>query len=165
MMKKILIKNKRSQEEMVGFVLIMIIVAIILVIFLSFSLNKSGKETVESYEVNSFIQSLLQYTTDCRNDLEYLSVQKMIFDCYDNGKCLDERDSCGVLNSTLKDIVNKSWKVGTDRPIKGYEITILTEGTELLAIKEGNITKNYEGSLQDFSRKGEEYEISLKIYY
>ncbi len=157
--------NKKGQEEMVGFILIMIIVAIILVVFLSLSLNKSGKEIVESYEVNSFIQSLLQYTTDCRNDLEYLSVQKMIFDCHDSGKCLDERDSCSVLNSTLKDIVNKSWKVGTDRPIKGYEIIIMTKEAELLAVREGNITKNYEGSLQDFSRKGEDYEISLKIYY
>jgi len=162
---KMIKKDKEGQEEMVGFILIMIIVAVILVVLLSFSLNKSGKETVESYEVNSFIQSILQYTTDCSNDLEYLSVQKLIFNCYDSGKCLDERNSCSVLNSTLKDIVSKSWKVGADRPIKGYEITILTGGAELVAIKEGNITKNYEGSMQDFSRKGEEYEISLKIYY
>lgn len=157
--------NKKGQEEMIGFVLIIIIVAVILVVFLSFSLKKSGKEAVESYEVNSFIQSLLQYTTDCKNDLEFLSVQKLIFDCNDEGICLDERDSCDVLNSTLKDIMNKSWHVGTDRPIKGYEIVILTKGKELLAIREGNSTNNYEGSLQDFSRKGEDYEISLKTYY
>ena len=74
-------KNKYGQEEMVGFALIMIIVAIILLIFLSFSLGKSEKETVESYEVESFIQSMSQYTTDCRDNLEYVSIQKLIFDC------------------------------------------------------------------------------------
>src|SRR3989338_7985995 len=56
---------KRSQEEMVGFALIIILVSIILLVFLAFSLSKSKTESTESYEVNSFLQSTLQYTTAC----------------------------------------------------------------------------------------------------
>jgi hypothetical protein len=161
------IQNKSGQEEMVGFALIIIIVAVILLVFLGFSLRSSQKDTVESYEVNSFIQAFLQYTADCRDksDLEYLSIQKLIFDCYDNEMCLDERRTCDVLNSTLKDIVKESWKVEGDRPVKGYELKIIVDEEEMLVIKEGNVTKNYKGSMQDFLRGGNDYEIFFTAYY
>ncbi len=158
-------KNKYGQEEMVGFALIMIIVAIILLIFLSFSLGKSEKETVESYEVESFIQSMLQYTTDCRDNLEYVSIQKLIFDCYDKEKCIDERDTCEVLNSTLKEIIKESWKVEGDRPVKGYKFEIMVNGEEMIMIKEGNFTENSKGSMTPFSRPGKDYEIFFNAYY
>jgi len=165
-MRKNILRKKSGQEEMVGFALIMIIVAVILLIFLSFSLRKTEKETVESYEVNSFIQSFLQYTTDCRDNLEYLSIQKLIFDCYDKDKCIDERETCDVLNSTLKDILNESWKVEGDRPIKGYEIKIIIdESEEMLIIKKGNVTKNSKGATEPFSRAGKDYEIFFNAYY
>ncbi len=165
-MRKNILRKKSGQEEMVGFALIMIIVAVILLIFLSFSLRKTEKETVESYEVNSFIQSFLQYTTDCRDNLEYLSIQKLIFDCYDKDKCIDERETCDVLNSTLKDILNESWKVEGDRPIKGYKLKIIIdESEEMLIIKKGNVTKNSKGATEPFSRAGKDYEIFFNAYY
>ena len=46
-------KDKLGQEEMIGFVLIIILVAIIILVFLSFSLKKPVKDNVESYEVES----------------------------------------------------------------------------------------------------------------
>lgn len=52
---KILNKKKKAQEEIVGFALIIIIVAVILLFFLNFYLRSGEKESVESYEVNSFI--------------------------------------------------------------------------------------------------------------
>ncbi|MFA7707931.1 MAG: hypothetical protein WCX73_03205 [Candidatus Pacearchaeota archaeon] len=156
-----LLSRKSGQEEMVGFALIMIIVAVILLIFLSFSLGKSEKETVESYEVESFIQSMLQYTTDCRDNLEYLPVQKLIFDCYDKKKCIDKRDTCEVLNSTLKEIVKESWKIEGDRPVKGYGLEIIVEGEKRIIIKEGNVTGNSKGSTTPFSN----YEIFFNVYY
>ncbi len=166
-MKIIRKNNKKAQEEIVGFALIIIIVAVILLIFLGFSLNTSQKEIVESYEVDSFIQAFLQYTTDCRDqsDLEYLSIQKLIFNCYNDGVCLDERYTCEVLNSTLKDVVKKSWKVEGDRPVKGYELKIIIDNVERLLFEEGNITQNYKGSMQDFAKRGEDYEIYFKAYY
>ena len=161
------IQNKSGQEEIVGFALIIIIVAVILLIFLGFSLRSSQKEIVESYEVDSFIWAFLQYTTTCRDasDLEYLSIQKLIFDCNDGEMCLDKRDTCNVLNSTLKDIVKESWKVEGDRPVKGYELKIIINEVERLLLEEGNITKNYKGSMQDFSKGGKDCEIYFKAYY
>jgi len=157
--------RKKGQEEMVGFALIMIIVAVILVIFLSFFLNRSNEEFVESYEVESFIQSMLQYTTDCRDNLEYLSIQKLIIDCQDKKICLDERDTCEVLNFTLNKVIDESWKIDEDRPIKGYKLNIVVDEAIVLNIQEGNITKNSKGATQFLSRSGIDYEIFFSAYY
>lgn len=158
-------KNRFGQEEMIGFALIMIIVVIILLLFLGFSLRSEQKEIVESYEVESFLGALMQYTTDCRDNLEYLSIQKLIFDCHEDRVCLDERNTCDVLNSTLKEIIKESWKIEGDRPVKGYELQITIDEKEMLLLEEGNITTNSKGSMQDLSRRGEDYEIFFKAYY
>ena len=158
---------KKAQEEMVGFGLIIIIVAVILLVFLGFYLRDSPKEIVESYEVESFIQGFLQHTTDCKDsgNLEYLSIKQLIFSCNDREKCLDKRESCEVLESTLTNLVKASWQVGLDTPVKGYELNITSETTLILFIKEGNMTKNYKGAMQDFSRSGNLFEILFTAYY
>ena len=120
--KKVCPKSKRSQEEMIGFALIIVLVAVILLIFLGFSLRSPQNETIESYEVESFIQAFLQYTTDCKDNLEFLSIKKLIFACSDRETCLDRRDTCEVLDSTLKGILEESWKVGENLPYKGYTL-------------------------------------------
>ncbi len=155
-------KNKKAQEEMVGFGLIIIIVAVILLVFLGFSLRNQQKESVEDYEINSFIQAFLQYTTDCEDNLEYLSIQKLIFDCKNSEKCLDGRDSCEVLNSTLIEIIEESWEVGEDRPIKGYELRISSDEAEILFLEKGNITRNYRGSAEYLPK---EVDIYFTAYY
>lgn len=161
-MKKI---KKKAQEEMVGFALIMIIVAVILLVLLSISLRKPQQEEVESYEVDSFIQAFLQYTSGCRDDFEYLDVQELIIDCNDGRVCVDGRDTCEVLGSTMEGIVEESWNVGTDRPVVGYELKILSESGEILSISEGNQTQNYKGSSQNFFKRSNKFDISFIAYY
>ncbi|MCK4553172.1 hypothetical protein KAT80_03130 [Candidatus Pacearchaeota archaeon] len=160
--------NKKAQEEIMGFALIIVLVAIIGLIFLGFSLRNPQKEIVESYEVESFIQAFLQYTTDCGNYREnYLPIQKIISKCVDDETCLDGRDSCDVLSSTLTEIIEESWKVDGDRPIQGYKLEIVLEdGTEVIPlISNGNSTKNSKGVLQPFMPLGENYEIYFTVYY
>lgn len=164
---KICPKSKRSQEEMVGFALIIIIVAVILLVFLGFSLRSSQKEIVESYEVDSFIQAFLQYTTDCADTYEpnYLSIQKLIIECNKGETCLDERYTCDVLDSELTKILEESWKTGEDWPVKGYELNITSNKEELLSIKQGNTTREYKWATQDFSKGGDSIEILFTAYY
>ena len=160
--------NKRGQEEMVGFALIIIIVAVILLVFLAISLNKSKAESLGENKVNSFIQSFLAYTTDCMEDQDnYYSIQNLIKDCvkYDS-LCLDERKTCDVLNSTLEELVDESWPVGENTPTLGYELIITTENKPLIEITKGNITNNYKGSpIQEFSFGGESVFIEFSAYY
>jgi hypothetical protein len=156
--------KRKAQEEMVGFVLIIVIVAVILLVFLVFSLTNKNTELVENYEVESFLQATIQYTTNCSIGLRDLSVQELIGECYDNGFCEDSRDSCKVLEETLGAILQKSWKVGENSPKKGYKLLINAEGSEMLNMTQGICTKSSKGASQDFSKAGREYIITLTVY-
>jgi len=162
-----MVMRKKAQEEMIGFALIIIIVAVILLVFLAVSLNKSNKEVLGVNEVDSFIQSFLSYTTDCEEDLNnYYSIQDLIIECNNyEGSCLDERKTCDVLNSTLREIVDESWKISENTPIKGYELLIGAEEIELISFKAGNSTNNYKGSMQEFSSRGMSIIIDFTAYY
>ncbi len=161
---KICPESKRSQEEMLGFALIMVVVAVVLLIFLGFSLSSSKKESVESYEVESFIQSFLQYTSSCEENFElnYLSVQKLILACDKGETCVDGRETCEVLNTTLKEITENSWKIGEEFPVKGYELQIVSSEDSLISFKEGNITGNSKGAVQVLPNS---VEVQFTAYY
>ena len=156
-----MIKNK-GQEEIVGFALIIIIVSVILLVFLSLSMRSSKGMEIESYEVEGFIQAFLQHTSDCEGSRGFLSVQDLIFNPDD--ECLNGKIARDVMNYTLKELCEKSWNVGEDTPIKGYELRITSEDEDLILGK-GNITQNYKGTSQDFVKRGEDYEIFFKVYY
>jgi hypothetical protein len=155
--------RNKAQEEMIGFALIMIVVAVILVIFLGFYLRSSQKDVVESYEVESFVQATLHYTSDCKNNLGYRSVQNLIFDCFQEETCLSGIESCEVLRITLEGIIEESWKI-ENRPIKGYELSINSEETEILMISNGNQTGNSRGTAQDFSKGGNSFDVIFTVY-
>jgi len=156
---------KKAQEEMVGFALIVIIIAVILLILLAFWLRSPQKQGVESYEVESFIQATLQFTTDCRDNFRYLSVQNLLFECSNSQTCSDGRNSCDVLEDALLGIIEESWKIQGDRPVKGYLLNISSNEEEILLIKQGNITNNYKGSVQTLSKAGNDIEMHFSAYY
>ncbi|MBI5803331.1 hypothetical protein HY448_01455 [Candidatus Pacearchaeota archaeon] len=140
---------RKAQEEMVGFALIIIVVSVILLFFLVFTVKNSERESVESYEVESFIQSSLQYTTQCRDNLEFLSVQDVIYECLNNNLCLNGQDACDVLGTTLEEITENSWSISSNSAVKGYELMIKENNESLIpSISKGNKTSNSRGSAQ-----------------
>jgi len=148
-------KSKRSQHEMVGFVLIVIIVAVILLVFLRFSLNESPEENlIKSYEVGSFIQSVLQYTTEYES--EPISLRKLI------KKCNNYNEGCEILEDELKNIMQESWTVEEGGVVKGYNLEIVEKDKEILKIIEGIETVNYKSSLPQSLDK---IDIKIRIYY
>jgi hypothetical protein len=155
--------SKRAQEEMVGFALIVIIVAVIILVFLSFAL-RSDENSNESYEVNSFVQALLQHTTDCEDNLDYLRVQRLIFQCAEGKRCLDGRDSCEALNNTLESLLGQIWKI-QERPEKGYSLTIIAREEVLIQLEEGEPTNSFGYGIQTFSWGGNSIDMNFKVYY
>jgi len=158
-------KFRKGQEEIVGFVVIVAIVSVALLILLGFWLRSSNEEALESYEVENFIQSALQYTTDCEDYMEFLSVQELIIACEEERICLNDRDSCELLEDTLTNLIEKGWIINEQSVIKGYQFKIMVEEQEKLFLQEGNETGNYKGSFQDFAKQGVNYEVSFNIYY
>ena len=162
------IKDKHGQQEMVGFAMIVILVAIIVLVLLGISLNKPKTTTgVKSYEVESFIQASLQHTTDCSTDFgqSYADVGDLITECDREQVCEDGRLTCDVLETTLKDILKSSWPVGEDLPAKGYAMNITSDNAEILSLNSGNVTSNYRGGTGERARRGSTYLMELKVYY
>lgn len=156
--------RKKGQEEMVGFVLIVIIVSVIMVVLLGFLLKSPEAEAVQSYEIGNFLSAALQYSSSCENYLGFLDVESLIVSCDEEETCLDGKNSCEVLNETLKDLIETGWIVGEESPVKGYELKVIIEEEERLILTKGNKTGDYKGGFQDFPRKGRNYEISFKAY-
>ena len=167
--------HKRAQEEIVGFSMIIVIVAVILIIFLSISLNSNKKNTVESYEVESFLQSVTQKTSDCRSmdNLRYYSIKELVFKCYSGASsgiaemCFDTRNTCDVLLNDIGILSNKSWNpgAGEDFPVKGYLLNITADGVSFETLGYGNQTKSSKGSFQELRREGKLFRLEFYAYY
>jgi hypothetical protein len=155
-------KFKKAQEEMIGFALIIIIIAVIILVFFSLSI-RDKREAIESYEVENFLQAALQYNTDCEisYSTNFLDLNKLIKSCMQGDYCLNEKNSCEILNQTLKELISESWKIGKDEVYKGYSINITSSTSSIFSYSSGNLTKSYKGANQVF----ETYAIDLKIYF
>jgi len=153
--------NKKAQEEMVGFVLIVVLLVIISLIFLSFSLRK--KSPVEtSTEVDNLLSTMLAYTTDCALYIpQYETVGDLIKSCYYNEKCSDGNETCKVLKETMNEMLNAAeGDLKGDRQIKSYEMNISYSAKQssglvlkkaedsILYIKQGICTANSIGAQQ-----------------
>jgi hypothetical protein len=158
-------RKGKGQEEIAGFAVILVLVAIILLVFLVFYLKKPQSEEIQSYEVSSFIQSFLQFTTSCEQNSGNLSVQELIFQCEREAECSSGMKSCKVLNDTLNGILTESWKVGELYPNKGYNLNITSNGKEMLILKKGEVTQEWKGSEQDFAKGNDNIYILFNAYY
>ena len=156
--------KKRGQEEMVGFGLIVGIVAVILLFVLVFYL-RSDSEEIESYEINSFIDSFLQYTTDCEFRGENLEIKDLILECEGDWICADGRGACSVLNYTLKEVIESSWRVGNATPIKKYELNIKINDEDLIFLEKGDFTRRFKGGYIGFDRRSSSVRIFFRVYY
>ena len=132
-------KNTHAQEEMMGFVLIVILVAIIGLIFLSIAL-RTEKESPNDRNIQNLLQSLEQVTTECKTNVEYLDITDLTKKCVEQGTCNGE-NACEVLERELKNILNKSLPCGEEFPVKSYEMAIFYNDTttfsEIMNIKKG----------------------------
>ncbi len=164
--------QKKGQEEMVGFVLIMVIVAIIFLVFLSFFIGR-GKEAKagESAEVSQFLDSLVEYTTECSLDGGYFykNVENLVKDCNKGLRCSSGEMACEVLNETVKEAIEASWNFGPDNPKKGYHFTASSEPSAgvldpLIDEINGDKRVNRVGADRTIHVPGGNVIISLELY-
>lgn len=137
-------KPKRAQEEMVGFVMIVVLVMVIGLVFLTISLRNNGKANEgTSVILDSFLKSVSYYTTDCEIPAtNYRNIEELTADCYNNELCGDGRSSCEVLENTLKGILESSFVVSNKSYITYYKLEInSTTGDLIEPLVEGNENK------------------------
>jgi hypothetical protein len=146
--------SKKAQEEIVGFVLIVIIVSIVLVVFLGIIIRQDRPSSnLESRDIHQFLESTMQYTSNCAIGYEpnYLPLNDLIQECHKSlSTCTSGKDPCTVLESTLSEIIESSFHIALDASTKGYEFKStyssdsITE--EIISLTKGNCSQTIKGS-------------------
>ncbi len=169
-------KNNKAQEEVMGFVIIVLIVIIIGLVFFAFSLRRAdqGPEPQEA-ELDDFRDTMLKYTTDCEIGLKNQSIRELARQCnnYPSKTCQGNqygKNVCDFLNEIsgkiLQDTLGKQAQIA-NAYIHGYQLNITGQNPEpLVLIEEGSQTGNFfasstlipTGQAQDIS-------VKLKFYY
>ncbi|HLC53187.1 MAG TPA: hypothetical protein VJK03_01470 [Candidatus Nanoarchaeia archaeon] len=143
---------KRGQEEVTGFIMIVIVVAVIGVIVLSLALRDTGHVQTSSSEVSQFLESVIYTTTSCSvQPPAFLSVAELMIACRSTPlqQC-GEQGVCNALNSTLHAIIAASMKTGNERALKGQKLAVdyrprIGNAESLLQITAGNCSRDSVG--------------------
>jgi hypothetical protein len=157
--------NRKGQEEMVGFALIIVIVMIIGLVFLGFSLRGSNEGVeVRSGDVGDFLESLSQTHTDCavRASNDFAEIGDLVRECYNRptGNCQRSGESiCEALNRTLSDAVVGGLDVGAGAYYEGFEFDVDFEPRSNSGDSPENILELRSGNCS-FNKIGNEHLIS-----
>ncbi len=163
-------KNRKGQEEIVGFVLIVVIVAVVFLVLLGIFIRQDGGLETENKEISQFLGSIGQSTSECAVGYEpnYLKLGDLIESCYSGDLCLSGKKACDVLETELRNVLDASWQVG-EGPIKGYEFnsTFLsdTKEEEIKSIKKGECIGSVRGNEESINAEGGVIVYSLKVCY
>lgn len=131
-------KNKKSQAEIVGLAIIVILITIGLLFFVKFGiLNKKDDikgSFIDSELANNMIDVLLKTTTDCKGS----DVSDLFQDCaaFNNIDC-DGMNSYEKLNETIDKIFSKTlekWK-------KSYEFSAYRGSEQIMKRNYGNCNR------------------------
>ncbi|MAH47979.1 hypothetical protein CMI37_19310 [Candidatus Pacearchaeota archaeon] len=160
-------KNK-GQQEMVGFVLIVVLVVIALLVFIVISVRKAPDEK-QSVEVENMLNAVLDYTTDCAIVFEpqFDSVEDLVKSCYGGDGCdnLNEM-ACDYLNETLIDIMGDLMR--SESVINAYQFDILFRDDadveeDVLKVVGGNCTGGVTGASVPLAAGGGDLVVRLRV--
>jgi hypothetical protein len=165
-----MVKTRKGQNEIVGFVMIVVIVTIIGLFLLALYLRQEPVKT-ESKNVQNFLKASLSYTTECKIDIEPLDLKELTKRCH-NGAYCGENESCVILNDTFSDILEKTWKLESNKE-SYYNLNVYyregeeeeSRNEEILNIEKGNCTGSKVGA-EEFFRHGQgDIFVTLEICY
>lgn len=158
---------KKAQEEIVGFVLIVVIVSILMVVFLGILLRKPAVIS-ENLDVSQFLDSMLEYNTKCAIGYvpRYASVGELMGYCYEGRLCVSGEKSCAVLNESINEIISSSWLVDEGSYYSGYDFdSVYMKNNRTYSIAstaKGNCTL-YRGADNFFEHQGGVITSTIKI--
>jgi hypothetical protein len=142
-------RERKGQEEIVGFVAVVVLVSVVALIFITLSLRGGGDVVVNDESVREALEGALQYTSDCSvpGTQGYASLGDLFQPCMEQSVCEDGRSSCDVLNSNLDDLLTLGLRVGPDRPYKGFTFSASRSASNsseapemILELQKGNCT-------------------------
>jgi len=166
-------KNKKGQEEVFGFVIIVLIVIIMGVVFFAFSLRRPSQAIdAKKPELSDLIQAMLSYTTECKIGVSEQNIRELIRECYNNPLKIcgngnnGNEQVCSVLNTNLETMLDQF--LGKDiaqADVHGYVLNI-SNAQQITNIENGQLEGNYFGSSVPIpTLHGEDVIVKLRFYY
>jgi hypothetical protein len=165
--------NKKAQEEITGFVLVVVIVSILFVIVFGIFVRSRGNiEYTNDKEISSFLNAVMQETSDCTNNDNYLRVSELLKECNDNKnfECSGVK-VCDKLKSDFASRIEESWNFNETGLRKGYILNSTyfaknaRSSENVLQISKGTCQKSYTGALTDVVTSSGIVKIDLKICF
>ena len=158
--------DKKGQQEIVGFVLIVVLVVVGLMVFLIISTRTS--DDVKSVEVGNMLDALMKHTTDCAvvYEPDYDDFEDLFKSCHQEDQCSNlGLSACDYLNESLRAVLEGMF--ATEATVGAYQIDFLVkddEGEEvLLRILEGNCTGSVFSAQRSIVSHSDSLVIRLKV--
>ena len=157
--------NKKAQEEIVGFVLIVLLVSVIAVVFLAINVRKPS-EKLPSAEIESFLQSSMKYSSECLITAERrYTFKDLIVSCAENNeKCMNGKSACETMNYTANNLLGEGLRICADCPNTAYGFKIVGDSNRtILSLKEGNCTGTITTALLSLHTYSERVKVEVEV--
>ncbi len=161
------INNHKGQQEMVGFVLIVVVVVVGLMVFLIWSIKDSG-EIENNLMVENMLDVIMRSTTGCAIVYEpnYDDFEDLIKDYYENKYCKNIGMSAeDYLNESLNEVLSDIF--ASEATTNAYTLTISSRGDGemqgLMMFSEGNCSGSISGAQRRIDAGTEDLIVRLNI--
>ena len=160
--------SRRSQMEIMGLMIIVVILSLALLFVIKAVFLKKPQETTQSYEtsklVSSFVGTLLQTTSDCTGDT---TLQDLLIDCAKNPggsiTCSNGEDSCNYANETIATILDQTVSIWGDA--SGYEfIAVAPPNHKIIYYSSGNLSASTDGETTPYPLRLYPSQQDLYVY-
>jgi len=121
--------HKRAQEEIVGFVLVVVIISVILLVFLGIILkNTSQEDELETIKISKFLDAMMEVTTDCIiTEPVPATFSELITACAKGKTCLNSgQHACEQMKENAEKIIESSWRIKRGAAYDGYIFEVKT---------------------------------------
>ena len=144
--------NKKGQEEIMGFILVLVLI-IVIGLFFIFMLKPKVTQAQQSMQVENLLSSIKHVNSACDKEM-----QEVVIMCSREDMCGD-LDACSYLKDELKTLIDTAIDKAGMGNVIAYNLTITGIN---LNIMEGNVTGT---SMSAISPLQEDMEMQLRFYY
>lgn len=149
-------KEKKGQEEIFGFLLIVALIIVVGALFLL--LQKPSQPKLENDQVSNLIYSVVAYTSSYQNK----QIREVIEDCYN-----ENEEACEIAEEEIEEMLdialNESGMI-IGHQLKGYSLNV-SNSEELFIIEKGIVDGNMIGYPAIIHSTPQDLVATLRFFY
>jgi len=157
-------RNKFGQQEIAGFVLIVVLVMVGLMVFLIISV-RDGPEEESGVVVENMLDVVFRTTTDCAivSEPDYEDYEDLFKNCFRGKQCSNKGvAACDYLNDSLEDLM--VGLISSDSSVEGWSVSFFEkEGGGILKWEGGNCSGVYSSAKGSIVADSTSLVVSMQI--